>query len=80
MPIGLINQQKPVQALKNTLLKNPFYAGKFEIRGEVFDGVQEPYISWDRYLSRLDRMGERWCGAHNYCKKSPCRVSPNRAK
>lgn len=46
----------------HTILKNPFYAGKFETRGEVFDGVQEPYISWDRYLSRLDRMGERWCG------------------
>jgi len=45
------------------VLSNPFYAGKVKRKdGTVYDGTQETYIDWDKYLKRMERMGENWHG------------------
>jgi len=39
------------------MLTNPFYAGKFIYHGQIYDGIHESYISWEKFQIRLQKLG-----------------------
>ncbi len=52
--------KKPLATSKiYELLRNPFYAGLIERKGERYQGAHEPIISWEEYLRLQDILSGR---------------------
>ena len=50
----------------HAILSNEFYAGKFYKGVELADGTQDKYVSFERFMKRQGRKGERWHGTRKY--------------